>query len=342
MDATIETTGGDHHFATFSHSKVDPLEHLNNFGLDFYHVLSHLSNLQNIPPDALSNNSVSNRLEAAFDQFLHTDVLRLEYNDQSPGSVTVTGRSDLSHDAQHGGQLVFLSGYPSPGPSSRLTNMYNIKPEFWRRHIGFTSAASTSQFEDIKVPSAICDIFQLRIWTIGYRGNGARSDQTSVEALRKDSAKLMEEYQERLSTRGSFRTGDSVVRKYEVHDREFFSIEQLVTIYVSTAHENDKYEKNESWLGESFGRSRQVKANLLRSCCEFGLRQGPVRKPQRPLARRTSRLSCCVLYTLLACTRPSIKYGFLQYRSCSKVSTSQAKIWTQRSSTEPRWAAWSP
>lgn len=99
MDATVETIGGDHPFATFSHSKLDPLEHFNNFGLDFKYVFSHLSNPQNIPSDALSNNSVSTRLEAAFDQFLHTDVLRPEYDDQSPGLVTVTGRSDLSHDA---------------------------------------------------------------------------------------------------------------------------------------------------------------------------------------------------------------------------------------------------
>ena len=290
MDTIIETTEGDHHLATISHSNLDPLEHFNNFGLDFKYVFSHLSKSQNIPPDALSGDSVSTRLEAAFDQFLYTDVLRPEYDDQSPGLVTVTGRSDLSHDAQHGAQLIFLSGYPSPGPSSSLSSIYNIKPEFWRRHLGFTLAASTAQFEDIKVPSAICDIFQLRIWTIGYRGNGARSNQASVDALRRDSAKLMENYRERLSTGNSFRTGDSVVRKYEVHDQEFFSIEQLVTIYVSTTHENDEDGKNKSWLGESCSRSHQVKANLLQSRCEFGLRQGSARKPQRPLARRSSLL----------------------------------------------------
>ena len=268
MDATVEHTGGDHHFATFSRSKLDPLEHFNNFGLDFKYIFSHLSNPQNIPLDALSNDSISTRLEADFDQFLHTDVLR--YDDQSPGLVTVTGRSDLSHDARHGGQLIFLSGYPSPGPSSILTSIYKIKPEFWRRHLGFTLTASTTQFEDIKVPSAICDIFQLRIWTIGYRGNGARSNQASVDVLRRDSAILMEDYRTRLSTGSSFRTGDSIVRKYEVHDQEFFSIEQLVTIHIST--ENNKDGKNERWLGESFGQSHQVEADSLRSCCEFRLR----------------------------------------------------------------------
>lgn len=237
MDATEETTRGDHHFAT---------EHFNDFGLDFRYVFSHLSNPHNIFPNALGSDSVSTPLEK---QFWHTDVLRSGYDDQSPGSG-------------NGGQLVFVSGYPSSGSSSRLTRIHNVKPEFWRRHLGFTSAASTRQFEDINVPSAICDVFQLRIWTIGYRGNGARSNQASVEALRRDSAKLMEDYRERLNTRSSFHHGDSVVRKYEVHDQEFFSIEQLVTIYVSTAHEKDKDGKNESWLGECFGPSYQVKANL--------------------------------------------------------------------------------
>ena len=290
MDATMEITGDSYHFGAFSHSELDPFEHFNNFGLDFKNVLSHLSNPQNTALDALSNESDPTRLETDFDHFLHTDVMRPEYDGQSSGLVTVTRRSGLSHEAQHGGRLIFLSGYPSPGPSSSLTSIYNIKPEFWRRHLGFTLASSTSQFEDIKVPSAICDIFQLRIWTIGYRGNGARSDKASVDTLRRDSAILMENYRERLKTGSSFRTGDSVVRKYEVHDQEFFSIEQLVTIYVSTAYENDKDGKNESWLGEPFGRSYRVKADLLRSRCEFGLRQGPARKPQRSLARRSSRL----------------------------------------------------
>lgn len=257
MDATVETTRGNQPLATFSLQQLDPLEHFNKFGLDFKYVFSRLSNPQNTPSDPLSNDSVSTKSR-------HTDVLRAGYDDQSPGLGTVP-RS--SHASQHGGQLVFLSGYSSPGLLSSLTSFYNIKPEFWRRHLGFPLAGSTSQFEDTKVPSAICDIFQLRIWTIGYRGGGARSHQTSVDELRKDSAKLMEDYRERLNREGSFRDGDSIVRKYEVHDQEFFSIEQLVTIYVSTAaHENDKDGKNESWLGEeSHGPSIKVKANLLQS-----------------------------------------------------------------------------
>lgn len=257
MDATVESTIGDQHSGTFSYPQIDPPEHFNNFGLDFNHVFSHLCNSQNTPLDRLSIDPVST-------QFWHADILRAGYDDQSPGLGTVTRSSD---DAQYDGQLVFLSGYSSPGLSSRLTSIYNIKPEFWRRHLGFTSAASTSQFEDIKVPSAICDIFQLRIWTIGYRGNGARSHQTSVHALRGDSEKLMGDYRKRFNRRGSFRHGDSIVRKYEVHDQEFFSIEQLVTIYISTAHENAKDGKNKSWLGESCGPSIQVKANLLQSGC---------------------------------------------------------------------------
>ena len=103
MDSTMEMTEGDYH--------LDPL---NNFGLDFQHVLSHFSNSQNIPPDALSSDAVSSRLGASFDPCWFTDVLRPEQDNQSPGLVTVTRRSDLSHDAQHGSQLIFLSSsfYP--------------------------------------------------------------------------------------------------------------------------------------------------------------------------------------------------------------------------------------
>lgn len=255
MDATVETTRDNKHSATFSRPQLDLLEHFNNFGLDFKYVFSRLSSPHSTSPHALRVDSVST-------QFWHTDDLRAGYDDHSTGLSSVT-RS--SHEQQHGGQLVFLPGYSGPASWSSLTSTYNIQPEFWRRHLGTTLAASTSQFEDIKVPSAICDIFQLRIWTIGCRGDGARSRQASVNALRRDSAKLMEDYRERLNTESLFRDGDSIVRKYEVHDQEFFSIEQLVTIYVSTTNEHDGDGKNESWLGESFGRSRQVKANLLLS-----------------------------------------------------------------------------
>lgn len=253
MDAITEVIEDDTYFATHPHSKLDSDEHFHNFGLDFKCVVSHLSKKQNNLPNTLGGDSVSIQLKKAFDQFLHTDLLSSECPNQSSDSVTVGGNSNSSHHAQRDSQLVFLSGYPGPGPSSSLISTYNINLEFWRRHLGFMLAASTSQFEDIKVPSAICDIFQLRIWTIGHRGIGARIDQASVESLRKHSATLMENYRERLSTGSSFRTGDSVVRKYEVHDQEYFSIEQLLTIYVSTAHERDTDGKKKSWLGESFG-----------------------------------------------------------------------------------------
>lgn len=160
MDATVETTRGGHHFATFSYPKLDPLKHFNNFGLDFKYVFSHLSNPQNIPPDVLGSDSVSTRLEATFHQFWHTDVLRPGYDDESPDLGIV---APTSHDAHRDDQLVFLSRYPSSRSSLSLINIYNIKLEFWRRHLEFTLAASINQFENIKLFFAICDIFQLRI-----------------------------------------------------------------------------------------------------------------------------------------------------------------------------------
>jgi hypothetical protein len=249
MDVTAEARGGDYHLAAFLNWRLDRGDHLKNFGLDFDSVINRLFKKQNI----LNKDSILTQSEGACEQFLHIDLLLPEHHDRSSGSVPVSANPDPSHRAHHDGQLVFLSGYPDPVSSSNLTSTHGINLEFWRRHLGALSIKSTSQFEDIKIPSAICDIFQLHIWTIGCRGSGARSDQANVKSLRKDSAILMESYWERLSTGSSFRTGDSIVRKYEVHDQEFFSIEQLLTISISTGHGSNTDEKNKGWFGESLG-----------------------------------------------------------------------------------------
>ncbi|KAF2732074.1 hypothetical protein EJ04DRAFT_514115 [Polyplosphaeria fusca] len=131
------------------------------------------------------------------------------------------------------GQLLFLAGCPGPDQIDRLTKEYEINPEFWRRHLDSVSTASPPTFEDLKLPSAICGIFQLRFWTIGSRVTNITEDQESIDSLRKDAEARMERYRQDQREKNQWQPGDSIVRGFEIHDREYFSIEQVITIYLS-------------------------------------------------------------------------------------------------------------
>jgi hypothetical protein len=78
------------------------------------------------------------------------------------------------------GRLRFLAGCPSPEQIDRLTKEHKISPEFWRRHLGPILIETNPTFEDLKLPSADCGIFQLRFWTIGSRPINIIREQESI------------------------------------------------------------------------------------------------------------------------------------------------------------------
>lgn len=144
-------------------------------------------------------------------------------------------------------RLLFVAGYPTPEQVNRLTKKYNINPEVWRRHLATPNIA----IEDTRLPSASCNIIQLRFWTIASWVNTFDRHQIPVQTLRKDAKLGLKRYLETLLTLNSWRSGDSVVRNYEIHDRTYFSLEQVVTMYTYVNQDRDSDGSGNNWLGPS-------------------------------------------------------------------------------------------
>ena len=167
-----------------------------------------------------------------------------------PGSICYTKPSD---------QIVIFCGYRSPEWVTGIGTYFNISPEVWRRHFDFTpNDRSPRQFEDTKLPSAACDVIQLRIWSIGSRGFRYQRDLAHIEELRRRANISMNAYQSDLSEGRSWQVGDSIVRQYVVHDEEYFSMQQTITIHLSFQGVGDKA----TWMGNHFLLRFTTEANI--------------------------------------------------------------------------------
>lgn len=82
----------------------------------------------------------------------------------------------------------------------------------------------------------------LRFITIGRRRPTGNS-QHHIDRLRQDGVQGMATYEHSLKlNREQVKTGDSIVRRYSVHDEEYFSIEQEVSISLNYF--------DRQWVGE--------------------------------------------------------------------------------------------
>ena len=129
------------------------------------------------------------------------------------------------------GHLLLLRGYPSPPWLASLGSHYCIEDEVWRQHLDFLEPSSSDTFSHPALPSASCSILRLRVTTIGSRGRlGHTDDRVLVRQLRADAKRAMLQYRDSLRVGSGWRTGDSIVRDYTIHDMNHFSIDQRITI----------------------------------------------------------------------------------------------------------------
>jgi hypothetical protein len=143
-----------------------------------------------------------------------------------------------------GGRLIFLRGYPSPQWLSALGNLYDVRPEYWKRHLDFLSLGDAYPPESHLLPSTVGRIFQLSVGSIGSLGRWWKPGQR-IKDLRRSAATDMDRYLKGLSAGRGWKPADSVVRRYILHDKEHFSIEQKVTLYL-----HERRNVNE-WIGVS-------------------------------------------------------------------------------------------
>ncbi|OCL09817.1 hypothetical protein AOQ84DRAFT_387904 [Glonium stellatum] len=138
-----------------------------------------------------------------------------------------------------GNVLIFLRGYPSPEWLKEIGARFNIDPEAFYRHLTFFhQRVALMRQAPFKLPSSQRSIFQLNLTTVGQYAS-ARGD--SLSKIRAYAAREMERYKVGMRNPTCWGLGNSIVRSFDVHNESVFSLEQLVTIYVSKESEDSPW-----------------------------------------------------------------------------------------------------
>lgn len=144
-----------------------------------------------------------------------------------------------------GARLIILRGYPAPRWLAMLGYLFRVHPEYWRRHLDFRTFGKTYLPEESLLPSTMNRICKLRVSTVGT-WNRFFGAYESMEDIRRRSLRDMANYCTRLADGRGWKQGDSIVRQYFLYDKEHFSIEQHLSIYLHKPNHS-------SWASESSG-----------------------------------------------------------------------------------------
>ncbi|KAF2238372.1 hypothetical protein EV356DRAFT_507477 [Viridothelium virens] len=130
--------------------------------------------------------------------------------------------------------MIFLRGVPSPQWLNQLGASLDIDPEFFYRHIEVSPAflpQSDSLHQSYLPPSPTTrNIFELRICNTGsWEPNHSR---IALSELRRSSHDSMHQNLENFINWRHVSLGDSIVRRFSVHDLYCFTIEQKITVEV--------------------------------------------------------------------------------------------------------------
>ncbi|KAI1456286.1 hypothetical protein F4805DRAFT_476069 [Annulohypoxylon moriforme] len=132
--------------------------------------------------------------------------------------------------------LLLLQGYPSPRWLNALGARYGIDPEYYHRHLLFASASNKGLHKRTAtniLPSCIGDMVSLKVTKIGSEESTRHSgEQEKLDSLRKHSAKDMASYMTKLASLNTtgIEAGDSIVREFSLHDFDYFSLEQTISL----------------------------------------------------------------------------------------------------------------
>lgn len=171
-------------------------------------------------------------------EFVFATLHDLSYERKDPSRLTtfdsITGLEALSEHPlprDNAGQLLFLRGYPSRDWINLLGSKYRIDPELFRRHL--TISVQHDLFDLPSLPSASQNIVHLATTTIG---------KFSAPPMTMSEAELsLQSHRNSLGARSSV-VGESMVRRFSMHDDQHYSIEQDIKISV--------FKRGEGWIGE--------------------------------------------------------------------------------------------
>lgn len=155
-------------------------------------------------------------------------------------SIEEFDRLDEESPRNPGGraQILFLNGHPSPQWLNAIGGKFCVDPEFYQRHLDFRADIGRPDYFTLPaLPSASETMTRLRITTTGYRQPKSgfpayQHPQMYLDKLRSDAAKGMRQYENILRTEDKWKTGDSIIRNFAIHDTEHFTIEQDISVCI--------------------------------------------------------------------------------------------------------------
>ncbi|TQB74716.1 hypothetical protein MPDQ_004367 [Monascus purpureus] len=160
-----------------------------------------------------------------------TEKYLKHFNDPSELEQLLSIEEDGREKPAKQSHILFLAGYPSPKLLATIGSMIQVDPEHYRRHLDFLSLSELFPYPTL--PSASDNIITLPFVTIGHSSTNTRL-QGCIDKLRQDSDRKMKDYLHDLCLARTVRTGDSIVRRYLVHNAEYFSIEQRMSISLNS------------------------------------------------------------------------------------------------------------
>lgn len=173
-----------------------------------------------------------------------------------------SGRDDFANHPYPevgSGHLVFLHGYPSPEWMGVVGARYRVDPEFFHRLLIHTQSGDF--YDTPALPSASTNIITLPFCSLGqYLGGFIRATEGD---------ETLDTHFRSLGVR--FRTGESIVRAFHLHDEQHFSLVQNISLCVIPR-------KSSGWSG----------THLLRSQITFALKETNMRISSNCLSRRGS------------------------------------------------------
>ena len=139
--------------------------------------------------------------------------------------------------------IVFMRGHQPPECLTRIGANFNIDPYFFLRHLEYWwSSRPLKLFSSPYLPSASYRILRLKLVTLGEREEkGGWSSSPQIQSLRAKSESSMKDYLSDVTREYTLNPGNSIVRTFNVHSTQYFSIEQEVTVTVQP--------RGSGWLG---------------------------------------------------------------------------------------------
>lgn len=168
------------------------------------------------------------------DDVLNRNLSRVGTSASSAAGSQVPSSTNGHHKQRHPGMVVLLRGYGSASWLSHVGAALDVDPELFYRHLAVAAKELPTQMRlehSYSTPfPQTRNLIQLRMCNTGSLSDTRHGE--SLSDLRKNCESKMRDHVEDFVRMRNFAIGDSIVRRFVLHDLHNFSIEQRVSIEV--------------------------------------------------------------------------------------------------------------